>query len=156
MDNKLNKKNLEIALEKIGQKSVDFLKFLLIDNDKVATGDLVRSLDYDILEATNGLTLEILADKHFKYVNEGRKKNSKPPPIKAILPWIKIRNVNFKGKTSEQTAYAIANGIAKNGIKPLYMKGKLIKELNKNITSIITSATKEDIQEMLNKIYKLT
>jgi hypothetical protein len=124
------------ALEQFGKDYVYELTQRLIRDDKRASGNLIRSIDYELLEATtevidqsakwiitnyNGITLK--AAPYLIYVDEGRKKGAKMPPTSAIIPWIKNRRIKFRDKkgrfiTNQQTAFIIARGISKNGIKP--------------------------------------
>lgn len=151
---KLDNKHLREVLKSQGGKAVIFLKQLLKEKKKIASGDLFNSLDYEIVDGLNGLTLKILASEHFKYVDEGRSPGAKQPPIKPIESWIKTRHIVFEGMSDRQTAFVIARGIGENGIKPIYAKDKVIKELNKNLTQIIKGAVGKDIQDLLDKIFK--
>lgn len=144
--------NLNNVLQSQGGKSVAFLKQILTENNKIATGNLINSLDYEVIKELNGMTLTILASDHFKYVDAGRRAGAKPPPVKAILPWVKLKNV-FSPLKPESAAFIIARSIGVKGIKPLYMKDKLLKMLNKNLTEIIKGATQKDIQELLDKLF---
>lgn len=154
--------NVYKSLELVGIESVKFLRLLLSDNHKIATGDLFESIDYEVVETTNGLMLEILANQTYKFVDVGRKKSlsSNPkeirknmPPIKPIYDWIRVRNLKPRGKTKTelQLAYAIAYGIAKNGIKPLYLTDKLVKEIIQNRSQLIRQGWKKDIEEIIKE-----
>lgn len=157
-NNKLDNKHLREQLIKIGVEGVTFLKRLLSDNDKIATGELINSLDYDIVSRTNSLFLEILTSPHFKYVDEGRKKGAKMPPIKPIVSWLKAKHIRGRDKkgrfiSQESTAWLISKSISLNGIKPLNAKKKLIREVFDKRKQIIVKAVGQDIQDLLNRIF---
>jgi len=50
--------------------------------------------------------------KYGRYVEFGRKPGSRPPPVAALLPWVKRHGM------PPSAAFAIARAIAKRGIKP--------------------------------------
>jgi hypothetical protein len=70
-----------------------------------------------------------MAADYFKYVDEGRKPNSKQPPIKPIQSWVTHKGIRFNNMSSKQTAFIIARSIGKKGIKPLNAKQKLYSNL---------------------------
>lgn len=158
MANKFDNKNLSKALEKIGKESVSYLAQLLQQNGKNATGELINSLDYNVVKDIEGLILIIESSDYFKYVDKGRKKGATPPPLKAILPWVKVKHIQFRNKdngrfmTYKQTAYMVQQGISKNGIKALNAKKKLDTWIENNKDKIVKAAG-DDIQVYLNKIF---
>lgn len=160
---KLDDKNLLKALDKVGEQSIIFLSKLLKENDKKASGNLINTLDYDVVKTLNGLTLEILAEPYFTFGGKGRMpfggKNIHPDytkapqgkyvPIKPLQKWALQKGL----EDPKGAAFAISRSIAYKGIKPLYAKDKLEKSLIKNISAIIKAGVEKDIQEMINKIY---
>ena len=147
---KLDNKNLSKVLESQGGKAVALLIKILTEADKKATGDLIKSLDYEVITDIHGLTLKILASDHFKYVDRGRKAGSKQPPIKPIQSWIRAKHIVFNGLDSKQAAFMIARSIGEKGIKPTYAKDKVNKMLQKNLSEIIKGAVGKDIQDLIN------
>lgn len=156
---KLFNKNVEKALNKIGEESIHYVRQLLTEHNKIATGDLINSLDYETVKNINGLFLLITAKSYFQFVDRGRKVGLKPPPIKAILPWVKVKHVQFRNKDTgrfmsyKQTAFMVQRGIANNGIEPLHIKDKLIDNIDKNLNELIRTGAVLDIQEYINKIF---
>lgn len=66
---------------------------------------------------------------HEFWVNEGRRKKKKRPPIKAILGWVRRRGTF--GSTPREllsAAFAVANSIAKKGIKPKKLFDRTLKD----------------------------
>ena len=56
-------------------------------------------------------------------VDKGRRAGAKPPPSRAILPWIKLRGIkgrNSKGRfiTDKSLSFIIARSIGIKGIRP--------------------------------------
>lgn len=147
---------LKEAMEALGKETVGQLVYELIRADKKASGDLINSVDYNVLETTNGVVLEILANDYLTYVDKGRRPNRKMPPVKKIEEWIKQRGLQGRDKKGrfikrKSFAFAIAKSIAKNGIKPTNVLKKTRQNLLKNV-ALIAPAMKEEIEEAINKI----
>lgn len=149
---------LKEAMEALGKETVGQLVYELIRADKKASGDLINSVDYNVLETANGVVLEILANDYLTYVDKGRRPNRKMPPVKKIEEWIKQRGLQGRDKKGrfikrKSFAFAIAKSIAKNGIKPTNVLKKTRQNLLKNV-ALIEPAAIEEIEEAINKIFE--
>jgi hypothetical protein len=78
---------------------------------KVATGNLVRSINYRLVNTSFGIQTQILALDYLTYVDKGRRPGTYPP-IKPLLAWAQVKGLP-KG-----VAYGARNNIFKYGIKP--------------------------------------
>lgn len=157
------------ALEQFGKDYVLELTQRLIREDKKASGDLIRSIDYELLEATteiidqsakwivktyNGITIK--SAYYLTYVDQGRRKGSKMPPPAAIVPWIKHRKIKFRDRkgrfiTNKQTSFIIAKSIAKNGIKPT----NVIQETKMAMLNKLNGLKDAYGEELLNGLYEV-
>lgn len=98
--------------------------------DKIASGDLYNSINYNVDIDDNGdpvLVIEYL--DYFENVNWGRRKGKTRVPIENILEWIRIRGLrgrNKKGRFIPQLsfAFAIQTNIYKFGIRPAHIYDK--------------------------------
>lgn len=148
---------LELELEKIGAETVEYLKKVLIEGDKVATGRLLRSLDYKVVKDMDGLMLRILALDYFKDVDEGRPAGKEPPPDKRkIKSWIVAKKLPYKNLDS--TAFFVIRKIQDKGIEPfkvsgMRMKQAVIENVIKKKMMFIKRAAAEDIQVTIDKIF---
>ena len=92
----------------------------LIRNDRIASGDLLNNIEYEITRGDFTYTIYVKMKDYWYYVENGRKAG-KWPPIDNILNWIKIKPVlprpNAKGKlpTPQQLAFLIARKIGEEG-----------------------------------------
>ena len=92
----------------------------LIRNDRIASGDLLNNIEYEITRGDFTYTIYVKMKDYWYYVENGRKAG-KWPPIDNILNWIKIKPVlphpNAEGKlpTPQQLAFLIARKIGKEG-----------------------------------------
>lgn len=92
----------------------------LIRNDRIASGDLLNNIEYEITRDDFTVTIYVKMKDYWYYVENGRKAG-KWPPIQNILDWIKIKPVlprpNAEGKlpTPQQLAFLIARKIGEEG-----------------------------------------
>lgn len=130
-----------------GAEYVKVIKQNLSKKDKLATGALYNSINYNVSIEDTGVALQLLYLDYLQWVNSGRKPGTMPP-VSVIEEWIKVRGIgkaalvrrNIIGKFSKgikilqgrdrggkftslskernKLAWKIAYGIKKNGIKP--------------------------------------
>jgi hypothetical protein len=92
--------------------------------NKVASGTLARSIQVAQVRNNNGReSLLIMMEDYGRYVQSGRKKGKKGPPIKSLIQWIKDRNLKGRDKkgryiTDKSFAFGIQRNISKFGIRP--------------------------------------
>lgn len=92
----------------------------LIRNDRIASGDLLNNIEYEITRGDFTYTIYVKMKDYWYFVENGRKAG-KWPPIQNILDWIKIKPVlprpNAEGKlpTPQQLAFLIASKIGTEG-----------------------------------------
>lgn len=145
-------KSLSQELDLLGEDLVKGVVKELISADKVATGKLVRSIDYRVIARAETLILEVMALPYLENVMEGRRAGAAPPPSSSILPWVKKRNVKIKGSTDNQTAFVIARSIGRKGIKPVAEIGKAIDRIYSLKEELISNAAVEDISDLIDKL----
>jgi hypothetical protein len=145
--------NLKKTLDEIGSDIVKEVVQELIRAGKKDTGNLVNSIEYNVLETVDGVLLKINAPEYLKYIDEGRRPNSKQPPISAIIPWVRRKGIVVQGaKNERQSAFVIARAIGKNGIRPLNFLQPTIERVLKNKQELIRKMSEDDILNILNKI----
>ena len=118
-------------LENYKQIILDALADSLEKNDRIAQGLLVQSISINIRSFATNMVMEISMADYWKYVDGGRKKGSKMPPINGInYKGIQNNYRNTKGilvkrkkplakeKALRTLAYLIGRSISKKGIKP--------------------------------------
>ena len=94
----------------------------LIRGNKATPGTLMRSVSYTIDPRT--LQIDFYYEDYGDYVQWGRKKGDKMPPIAPIAKWAKQRGIpRFRDKkgryiSNESRAFILAKSIAIKGIKP--------------------------------------
>ena len=125
---------LKIALKIFGNEYIEELGNELRKADKDASGNLLRSLDSRVIKTGFGTsyTLKILAEGYLKYVDEGRRAGSTPPPVlgakgKPLRDWVRIKGME------PGAVWAIAKGIGENGIEPTNVIKKSLDKVQSNI-----------------------
>lgn len=115
------------VLNEYAQAWANAYKAELIAEGKRATGDLIRSISGEVVIENDVYSAVLNVADYYKYVEWGRRKGGKMPPISAILKWVQVKPVIARPNTltglvpaQEQLAYAIAKSIQQNGIEPTY------------------------------------
>lgn len=143
------------TLKDIGRDYQRELQQIVKDKNKIAFGDLYKSIDYELLpEANDKLVLLLYAASHLEYVANGRRRGAKPPPYRALIPWVNVKGINIQGKGSKVSAIIIAKGISKNGIKPVPQIRKTLQDINQRLRSEeIAKAAKLDIEKVIDQFF---
>ena len=109
------------SIDKYGKDYVAELVKQLILAEKKATGELIQSISYTLLETANGIILKIIGKGYLEYVDRGRKAGLKQIPGPVLAKWAKLKEFGlthngFKYKNYDQVGWAISKGIQKKGI----------------------------------------
>lgn len=153
----LNFSELKKQLDLFGKEYIKELTKELINADKKATGKLIKSLDYRLVEVVDGYILEILSEDYLKYVDEGRKPG-RMPPTRSLDKWVIARRIaprdkNGKFLKREQVKFLIARSIGKNGIKPTNVIRKSLDSIYSKKSKLIAKAAAEDVLKVIDKMF---
>lgn len=126
------------VLESYGDETLNTMRNILISNKKLASGDLIESLSYQIVYDGEMLDIEFSMVDYGIYVDKGRKPG-KFPPIASIRNWAAQKGIDQK------FVFPIARKIANFGIAPtpfyessiLSGKDKLLRDLEVAMTKDI-------------------
>lgn len=142
--------NLVKQVRELGSDIVDTIKKILQSENKVATGNLIQSLDYKVIEVIGKVFLEITAADYFPFVDKGRRPG-KMPPIKPIKSWMAAKGIVSKNKS---LPFLIARSIGEKGIKPTNVKQRAIKEVMKNVDKVLKKGAVKDIEKWIDQNFK--
>jgi len=150
-------KNLENTLNGVGDDLVKTIVKKLIAADKKATGALIKSINYKVIEKANSFIVQLLANDYLINVDEGRRKGAKQPPTKSLDRWIIARGIaprDKKGKFIPRSSvkFLIARSISRNGIKPTNVIKQTIDEVYQRKEKLIKMAAIDDINTLIDKI----
>jgi len=127
----------------------------ILRKNKVATGNLYESITFEVLP--DGTVNFYYADAG-DFVESGRRKGAKFPPISKMKQWIKVKGLsqwrNKKGQfiSRDAQAFLIARGISKNGIKPFPFFTDPFDEAMKSYEYILEEAMLEEISNDLDLV----
>lgn len=130
---------------------------LIIDN-KIATGELLNSIDYIIQKDERSIEVSLRMEDYWKYVEDGRQAG-KFPPIDKIRDWIRIKPILPKegkdGKlpTEKQLAFLISRKIALEGIEAGHQLRDTISDLKEQWDALIEEAITKDIQNDIDILF---
>jgi hypothetical protein len=150
---------LRKAMEAYGEALCLEIVQQLKDAGKEATGALAKSIDYELIETLDSIAIGIKGESYLGVVDGGRRKGAKPPPTGAIIKWMDVKGIKGRnpktGKFQSQksTAFAIARGISKNGIKPAFVIKKSLRKLKSLQAKLLTDAAVEDMSKMIQGVF---
>lgn len=127
-------------------------------------GELYKTIEVNSVRAVgDNFIVQLDLAEYWKYIEYGRRKGAKMPPITAIENWIKRRDIIPRpiqlksGKTvipsTKSLAFVIARSISINGIKARpfmknsikLIKDKFIREIEDALVQDITGTTIEGV-----------
>ena len=111
----------EVVIKQYGVKAISEIIAKLKKYNKSASGRLINSLTYSIVDTVEGILAQIKGEDYFEYIESGRKPG-RIPPITPLLKWVRLKGL------PEASAYAIAKKIGKFGIKPRPILSEVIEE----------------------------
>ena len=121
----------------------------ILRKNKIATGNLYDSITFEVYPDGS---VEFFYDDAGDYVEGGRRKGAKFPPISKMKQWIKIKGLaqwrNKKGRyiSRDAQAFLIARGISKNGIKPFPFFSSPFDQAMKSYEYILEEAIVQEIE----------
>lgn len=148
--------NLQQVLEEYAIKLRNTYQDKLILSDRIASGDLLNSVDYIIESDNMSISVSLRLADYWKYVEYDTKPHF--PPMDKILEWIRIKpvipdNRNGKLPTEKQLAFLVARKISQEGTKGSNDLHDAIKEINDEFRERIDEAITKDIQEGFTVIF---
>lgn len=113
-------------------------------NSKVGVNTLVNSQIYKTLSvrATNDgdLIFDIILNDYLVYIENGRRKGAKMPPIEPIVRWARSKGI----PTDNSTIYLIRRAISRDGIKARPFMAHVMEEIDREWDGVA--------DELFNKI----
>lgn len=128
----------------------------LLLSDRVATGELVKSVKYKLDFKDKEFIIYLDLEDYYKYVENGTRPHF--PPVNAILNWIKAKPVlptpiNGKLPTTKQLAYLIGRKISEVGTEGSHDLEKSSKTISEEYEELILEALEKDINEDLDQTF---
>ena len=127
-----------------------------ITDDRIATGDLLNSVEYIIEKDDRQIEVSLQLEEWWKYVEEDTKPHFPPPD--AMLNYIKAKPIlpkpdsNGKLPTPNQLAYLIGRKISEVGTTGTHNVRDTVRLMNERYEEKIGQAISEDINNELDVI----
>ena len=127
-----------------------------INDDRIATGDLLNSVEYIIEKDDRQIEVSLQLEEWWKYVEEDTKPHFPPPD--AMLNYIKAKPIlpkpdkNGKLPTPNQFAYLIGRKISEVGTTGTHNVRDTVRLMNERYEEKIGQAISEDINNELDVI----
>lgn len=123
-------------------------------NDKVGKNTLTNSEIYKTLQvkATNDgdLIFDIILNDYLVFIESGRRKGAKMPPVEPIVRWARSRGI----PTDNSTIFLIRRAISRDGIKArpfmAYVMEEVDKEWNDKLADELFNKIMEDVDKFFN------
>ena len=123
-------------------------------NVKTGSNTLINSQIYNTLsvKATNNgdLIFDIILNDYLVYIENGRRKGAKMPPIEPIVRWAKSKGI----PTDNSTIYLIRRAIARDGIKARPFMAHVMEEMDREWNGLadeIFNVIMEETDKFFNK-----
>lgn len=142
--------NLLQVLEEYGQAIRNEYQDNLIRADKVASGELLNSVEFEVVQNGTNFKVNLNLADYWKYIEEGTRPHF--PPISALLDWIKVKPIlprpddNGKIPTPKQLAFLIARKISEEGTEGSHSLQKAAQTINDQWREKIVEAFTKDVQ----------
>lgn len=159
--------NTQTALRSIGGLTVQRLAQGLDENNSEASGELKKSINFNIKSSSKKIELNITMLDYWGAVDEGRKAG-KMPPIDKIREWLTYPNVRdkirfgqndsaFTESERNSLAYVIARKIGQHGTRGtnfatnVFNSRLITQELPEALAEAITQDADEILTELLTQ-----
>lgn len=157
MDGLISWNNLQRVLGEFAQELRNAYQDNLIRDDKIASGNLLNSIDYKVQYDDRAIWVELHLEDYYKWVENGRGPGKFPPPDK-ILEWIRIKPVipddrGGKLPTEQQLAYLIGKKISEEGIEPGNQLHNAMDNIFPQFEEKIDEAIAQDVNEAIDIIF---
>ena len=161
-------KNTKLILDSFGKQFIDAYRAGLDKKNANASKNLYNSLNFEVKIGKQSISLDILLNDYWKYLEYGCKgmETSYPdayypahfPPTKAIEEWIKIKPVTPEKKegeklpTQKQLAYLISRSIYQKGIEPRFIFRDAVDDVWEQLKDALNEAIEKDVENNIKEI----
>jgi hypothetical protein len=102
----------------------------LLDNHKVGRNTIIGSDIYKNLQVIakndGDLVFDILLNDYLTYIESGRRKGAKMPPVEPIVRWARSRGI----PTDNSTIFLIRRAISRDGIRPRPFMATVMEQID--------------------------
>lgn len=150
--------NVKRILDEYALKFQQLVKKNIVDNNNVATGNLLSSIHTSINIGNEKYTVYLHSKEYLKYIENSTKPHW--PPSKPILEWVKAKRLPTRESTGDkslptekQLSFLISRKISEKGTKANNVIFNTQEELNEVYIEKLKIALEQDIKEWLPIIH---
>lgn len=122
-------------------------------NSKTGSNTLINSQIYKTLSvrATNDgdLIFDIILNDYLVYIENGRRKGAKLPPVEPIVRWARSKGI----PTDNSTIYLIRRAISRDGIKARPFMAHVLEEIDREWDNNVADELFNKIMEEIDKFF---
>jgi len=146
---------IENELNDIAEFIVEIFKAEIIAKGKVASGNLLNSVESVVTVGGSFASVDVFADKYFDYIVSGRKagypSGGDGSFLRALIEWVKAKGLETDNKAATSAAYAIRESIFKNGVPAVDLVTFAEQEIEKKVTSLLIEGLNKEFEKQLDK-----
>ena len=124
----------------------------LLDNHKVGKNTIIGSDIYKNLQVIakndGDLVFDILLNDYLTYIESGRRKGAKMPPVEPIVRWARSRGI----PTDNSTIYLIRRAISRDGIAPRPFMATVMEQIDLNMENLYDKIF-DEITKLINDFF---
>lgn len=141
----------------INRLVMEFTKdiMMLVQAVKVGRNTIIGSDIYNNLQvkATNDgdLVFDILLNDYLTYIESGRRKGAKFPPVEPIVKWARKRGI----PTDNSTIFLIRRAISRDGIAPRPFMDKVFEDIEYAWDKGWADELFDEIMKMINDFFNV-
>lgn len=126
----------------------------LLDNHKVGRNTIIGSDIYKALQvkSTNDgdLMFDIILNDYLTFIESGRRKGAKFPPVEPIVRWARSRGI----PTDNSTIYLIRRAISRDGIAPRPFMATVMEQIDLNMENWYDKLF-DEITKLINDFFNV-
>lgn len=124
----------------------------LLDNHKVGRNTIIGSDIYKNLQVIakndGDLVFDILLNDYLTYIESGRRKGAKMPPVEPIVRWARSRGI----PTDNSTIFLIRRAISRDGIQPRPFMATVMEQIDLDMPNWYDKIF-DEITKLINEFF---
>ena len=118
-------------------------------SNTLADSNLIKSLE--VIATDDGdLVFDVMMNDYIQYIESGRRKGAKMPPVEPIVKWAKRHGIS----TDNSTIWAIRKAISRDGIKARPIFEHVMEELDNKWDNEWSDKIFDKITEIIDEFFK--
>lgn len=119
-----------------------------VGKNTLKDSDIYRELS--VYATSDGdLVMDIMLNDYIQYIENGRRKGAKMPPVEPIVRWCREKGI----PTDNSTIFLIRRAISRDGIEPRPIMAKVFEEMDNTWDNGWADRLFDVIMEQLNKFF---